>query len=115
MHEMSIAIDLLAQIEQIAAANDVTRVERVELEVGILRQVAPEAMVEAFAVLSEETVAAGAVLDMTETTARAQCNLCGREYDVTVEQYLCPQCHQADVRILAGNDIVIKSLVCHTH
>jgi len=114
MHEMSIAIDLLAQIERLAADHGAIRVERVELEIGILRQVAPEAMQAAFAVLTANTVAAGAVLEMTEVVARAECNRCETQYIVDIDEYLCPQCNQANARILAGNDIVIKSLTCQT-
>ena len=36
------------------------------------------------------------------------------DYPVSVEQYLCPQCNMAAANIIAGNDIVIKSLICQT-
>lgn len=114
MHEMSIAVDMIQQIEQIAAANGVSHVEGVELEVGVLRLVVPEMLQDAFSTVVDGTVAEGAGLEIVETPARARCGACGTEYAVQIEHYLCPQCGQAAGEILAGNDIVIKSLVGDT-
>jgi len=114
MHEMSIAVDMIQQIERIAAEHGVSRIERIELEVGVLRLIVPEALQDAFAAVAADTVAEGAELNMVETPARARCGACGAEYPVQVEDYLCPQCGQAAGQILAGNDIIIKSLVCDT-
>ncbi len=114
MHEMSIAVDMIGQIERIAAEHGVSRIERIELEVGILRLVVPEALQDAFAAVAAGTVAEGAELAMVETPARARCGACGVEYTVGVEDYLCPHCGQAAGQILAGNDIIIKSLVGDT-
>ncbi|NLF31847.1 MAG: hydrogenase maturation nickel metallochaperone HypA [Planctomycetes bacterium] len=112
MHEMSIAVDMMQQLERIAAEHGVSRVERIELEVGVLRLVVPEALRDAFSAVAAGTVAEGAELDMVETPARARCGACGEEYPVQVEEYLCPRCGQAAGQILAGNDIIIRSLVC---
>ncbi len=114
MHEMSIAEDMIRRIEAIAAENNAVRIESIELDVGVLRLIVPEAMQAAFSVLAAGTAAEGAELTITELAAEAECTQCGIRYPVTVEEYLCPQCHLATANIISGNDIVIKSLVCHT-
>jgi Zn finger protein HypA/HybF involved in hydrogenase expression len=33
-------------------------------------------------------------------------------FEPAIDNYLCPNCGQADAEFLAGNDIILKSLVC---
>jgi hydrogenase nickel incorporation protein HypA/HybF len=114
MHEMSIAMNLVAQLCDIADRNNVRQFERVELELGVLQLVEPEALRLAFAAASTDTPAAGAGLELTEVPARARCHGCGAEFAVAVDDYLCPQCGQANVELLAGNDIVLRSVTGQT-
>ena len=90
------------------------RVERVELIVGQMRLVVPEALVMAWQVISEGTIAAGAELAVVETPMEARCRQCGQEFAPQIDNYLCPACGQADVDIFAGDDIILKSVVCET-
>ncbi len=110
MHEMTIAQSLLDHVLSLARQHGAKRIRRIEVELGVMRLVVMDALREAFAVISEDTAAEGAELKMAETGLRAACNLCGQEYSAKVEDFRCPACRQADVRILAGNDIIIKSV-----
>jgi len=110
MHEFSIAAALIRQVLDIAAQNDLERIEVVELEVGAMQMVVPEALEMAFAAMSEGTPAAGAVLKQEEVPARAECRSCKKSYNAGIDQYLCPHCGRADAEIVAGRDIILKSL-----
>ena len=114
MHEMSIAIQLMAQIEALAAENGATRVEVVELDVGVLEQVVPEALEMAFEAAGDGTVAEGARLDIREVPAEARCRDCGRLYAPTLASYVCPDCGKAVPEIMAGKGMVLMSLECVT-
>ena len=110
MHEMSIAISLIEQIEKQAFANNLMRVDEIEIETGMLRQVIPEVMQEAFKVASEETIANGAILNIIEVKPLVKCRQCKNEYEPTLNDFLCPQCKLADVDIIIGNEIILKSI-----
>ncbi len=114
MHEMSIAEGVLSAVLDAADGCGARRVDRVELIVGQMRLVVPEALVMAWQVISEGTIAAGAELAVTETPMEAQCRRCGRKFAPRIDNYLCPGCGQADVDILAGDDIILKSVICET-
>jgi hydrogenase nickel incorporation protein HypA/HybF len=115
MHETPIAIEIVNQVVQLAADHGAIRVEQVEVQVGAMRQVVPEALELAFSVVSEGTLAEGAVLRITEVPAAANCNHCGRQFAPDIDvSFACPACGQADVRITAGNDIILQSVVCET-
>lgn len=112
MHEMSIADSVLSSVLAAAEGCGARRVERVELDVGQMRLVVPEALQMAWEVISEDTIAAGSELVVVEVPMQARCRECGRKFAPRIDDYLCPGCGQADVDILGGDDIILKSVVC---
>jgi len=112
MHEMSIAVELVRQLETLAAERDIARIEAVDVAAGVLRQIVPEALQTAFAVIAEGTCAAGAQLNLEIVPARVKCRRCGREFALEGDAYFCERCGEADVEIVAGNDILLTSVTC---
>ncbi len=112
MHEMSIAEGLLTAVLDAADGCGATRVESIELDVGQMRLVVPEALQMAWQVITDGTIAAGSELVVTEVPMTATCRECGREFAPHIDDYLCPDCGHADVDIVAGDDIILKSVVC---
>lgn len=112
MHEMSIAQDLMRQLEELAVENAITRVESVTVRAGVLAGIVPEALDMAFACLAEGTVAEGAELELEVEPALAECRRCGHRFQPEIDAYVCERCGAADVRILRGRDIILSSLSC---
>jgi hydrogenase nickel incorporation protein HypA/HybF len=112
VHELSIAIQLVEQIIETAEANKLPRVEDVELETGALRQVIPEMMQTAFEEATRQTIVEGATLTIQDIPAKAQCNQCSLEFEPEADNFLCPQCQVADVTVLQGDHIILKSVSC---
>jgi hydrogenase nickel incorporation protein HypA/HybF len=112
MHELSIATEILQTVLRVAAEHGADRVEEVELEVGAMRLVVPEALGEAFKLLAEGTPAEGARFNQVEVPLRATCRHCQRPFEPRLDNFLCPGCGQAEVDIVGGNDIILKSVVC---
>ncbi|MBN1943514.1 MAG: hydrogenase maturation nickel metallochaperone HypA [Phycisphaerae bacterium] len=110
MHEMSIAVELLTRLEELAVEHDLTRVHALTVRAGVLRGIVPEALDMAFAEAAGGTLAEGAKLTLQITPARARCRLCGERFAPTVDSFLCPRCNQADVEIIEGNEILLLSL-----
>lgn len=112
MHEMSVALHLLEQIESIADDHGATSVEEIELSVGLLQAVVPEALELAFGAVAEGTIAEGAKLTINEAQAEALCGACGQAFTPDIGRYVCPACGAADARITQGNEILLISLEC---
>lgn len=110
MHEMSIAVELMGQLEAVAAANGIARIEKVAVSAGVMRGIVPEAMELAFEVVSAGTCAAGAVLELEIVPARARCRRCGSSFGVKIDNFACPDCNHADVELVEGNDIILASV-----
>ena len=114
MHEMSIASAMMDQLLRIADEQRARRITEVEVVCGIMQQVVPEALQFAFEALSAGTPAEGAALKLTEEPLQAKCRACGASFEASIDNYLCPACQTADVELLTGRDIVLKTVVCET-
>ena len=112
MHEMSIAVELVRQLETLAVERDIERIESVDVTAGVLRQIVPDALQTAFTVIVEGTCAEGAKLNLEIVPARVRCRRCEREFALQGDAYFCEQCGQADVEIVEGNDILLTSVTC---
>jgi len=114
MHEASIAMAAIDQAVEAARQHGASRVTRVKLRVGALRQVVPEAMKLAFEACAIGTPAEGAELELEEEAVIARCRPCGRQFepDLQALSFMCPQCGQADAELLAGNEIILTSVEC---
>lgn len=115
MHEFSLADSLMTQIAQIAKQNKLNRIDSVSLETGALREVVPDIMRLAFEEMARGTIAQGATLLITEIEAIAQCNTCGQRFKPERDDFSCPQCEIADVRVIQGDDIILRSISSPDH
>lgn len=111
MHEMSIAVELIDQILAAAASHGLQKVEEVVLETGVLRQIVSEVMQTAFSAVAKGTIAEGAELHIVEVPARARCRQCDREFEPQADNFSCPLCLVADVHVVQGEDIILKSVI----
>jgi hydrogenase nickel incorporation protein HypA/HybF len=106
MHEMALTQSVVEAVCEHAAGR---RVSSVRLEIGALCAVVPDAMKFCFELATEDTVAAGARLDLDLTPGIARCRSCKDEFELRDLILLCP-CGSADVEVLAGRDLRILSM-----
>jgi hydrogenase nickel incorporation protein HypA/HybF len=107
MHELSIASAIVEIVERHAAGRKVTGVD---VKVGHLRQVVPDALEFAFELVSKDTVAEGAVLAIEEVPAFAQCRACGAETELKQFPAHCTECGSLDVELDGGDELLVDSL-----
>lgn len=113
MHELPIAIEIVRQAVEVARQHGAERIEEVEVQVGVLRLIQEDALRMSFEAAGEGTPAEGARLVMVEEKAVAVCNACGCLFLPEMDNYICPRCGEADARVVSGNDVILKSIVCH--
>ncbi|OKK22146.1 hydrogenase nickel incorporation protein HypA [Streptomyces sp. CB00455] len=112
MHEMSIAMAVVGQVEEAARAGGASAVTAVRLQIGELAGVVPDALAFCFELACAGTVLEGAALDTQTVAARARCGACAREWPTGMPPGLCcPDCGRAtDVELLAGRELQIVSV-----
>jgi hydrogenase nickel incorporation protein HypA/HybF len=106
MHELSITQSV---VDAIAERMDGATVTSVRLEIGKLSGVVPDSVRFCFDVICAGTSLEGATLDIVEPAGLAQCRDCGEEFQLNDMIMLCP-CGSANVRVLAGQQLRIKSV-----
>ena len=111
MHEMSIAMAVVEQVEDAARSRAGETAEAVRLQVGELAGVVPDALRFCFSLACAGTVLDGAELDIDPVTARARCGPCTTEWDTGMPPQLsCSGCGGATADMVAGRELQIVSV-----
>ncbi len=111
MHELSLA-DAVVQICCEHAGD--RRVTSVELKVGHLRQVVPDALTFAFELVAQGTPVEGAELQIVSVPARVVCKACGTETEIEQFPLACAACGGLAVEVVAGEEFHVESLEIET-
>lgn len=112
MHEAGIISSLVKRIEKIMQKEGVTEVEAVVLEVGELSGVVPSYMEKCWLAATYKTFMEGAELRMETVPGIVKCRACGELFNAMAMDMKCPQCGGADLEMLAGNDLMVKEIIC---
>jgi hydrogenase nickel incorporation protein HypA/HybF len=110
MHELSVCLALMQQVERIAREHAATRVERIRLRIGPLSGVEAELLRQAFPLASDATVAAGAELVIEPAAVVVQCANCEAQSEVPPNRLLCLSCGDFRTRLVSGDEMLLESL-----
>jgi hydrogenase nickel incorporation protein HypA/HybF len=106
MHEMSITQNVIDVITQRTGSD---RVAMVRLQIGKLSGIVPDSVRFCFELIAADTPLAGAVLEIDEPLGAAHCRGCGEDFELRDLILLCP-CGSADVQVVAGTELAVKSV-----
>lgn len=110
MHELSIAHGLVRTAVEHALAGGAARVSRLDVVIGALAGVEPEALAFCFPLAARETVCEGAELAITIVPGRGRCGACGAEADITALMEACPACGQWPIAVEGGREMTLRSM-----
>ncbi len=106
MHELAITQSIVDQVADRMAGR---RVTDVDLEIGMLSGVVADSVRFCFDLVTVGTPLEGCSLRIGEPEGRARCEACTTTFGVRDLLLLCP-CGSADVRIVSGEQLLIKSV-----
>ncbi|MDR1376786.1 MAG: hydrogenase maturation nickel metallochaperone HypA [Synergistaceae bacterium] len=110
MHELSLAEAINKTIKDLCERSAWTRVRRIVLKIGHMRQVDPELLAFAFNVVSKSTVSEGAELSILELPIVFKCHACGKKIGSEATTFICQNCGSTDVELLSGMELTIESM-----
>ena len=111
MHELGVVFKVIQQVEEIAAENDVTRVEAVTLQLGEVSAVIPEYLADCWKWAVKRTeVMKEARLEIETIPAVTHCDGCGRDYETVKHGRTCPFCGSGETWLMQGNEFIIKQI-----
>ena len=112
MHEMSIALSLIDVATQQAIENEAERVTLVEVEIGDLSGVVPEALRSAFTIArANEPLLKSADLKITPVVVTLQCATCGDEKPaVAANDLRCSMCDSPSNAVVHGKELDVVAI-----
>lgn len=110
MHEMSLCEGVLQVLETEATKQGFCRVKTVWLEIGNLSSVEPDAMLFSFDVVTRNSLADGAKLNIINIPGNAWCMQCAKNVPIKQRYDECPECGSYQLQVTGGNEMKIKEL-----
>ena len=111
MHELGVVFKVIQQVEEVAAENDVSRVEAVTLSLGEVSAVIPEYLADCWKWAVKRTdIMRDARLEIETIPAVTHCDGCGRDYPTVAHGRICPLCGSDETWLVQGNEFIIKQI-----
>ncbi len=117
MHEMSLALEILENVqEQISAeVSGKVRVREIHLRIGRFSGVSVDALQFAFEMAKTGTPLESTHLHIHETPLVIFCTKCERETELDSPEFVCPECGSTDTEVVSGQEMIMESLIIEEH
>ena len=111
MHELSLVRNIFASLEHEFTAEEISRLQQVDLKIGKLANVEPILLQNAFkAFLEENPQYQSVVLETQLIPIRIHCEACRAETEVKQYVFHCSACGQASRNIISGEELLIHQV-----
>ncbi|MCX6955892.1 MAG: hydrogenase maturation nickel metallochaperone HypA [Verrucomicrobia bacterium] len=111
MHEVGLMTSAMETVLEQAQAHGARRVHRIVLRIGVLAGVDPASLRFAFEVVTRDTIAADADLDVDAVPASAYCAKCAKEFGVDHGYIVsCPRCGQLSGDLRRGRELELSRI-----
>lgn len=110
MHEVGIMQNTLDLALEYARQQGATQIHQMTLRVGELSGVEPAALMFAFEVVMQGTIAEQAQLAIDYVPAVSYCPRCQQEFHLSDWIYQCPICHQLCSELRQGRELELASI-----
>ncbi len=110
MHEVSLMEQTLAIAIDHARHHHASRIHHFKLRVGDLSGVVPDALSFAFEIVTQDTIAEGASLEIQKIPVTCFCHGCQQSFQPPSWVYTCPLCQELSSDIIDGQQMELTSL-----
>ena len=111
MHELGVVFHCIKQINEIAAENNVNKINSVTIEIGEVSTVIPYYFEDCWNwAIKKEPVLVDSKLIIEKISAVTHCENCMKDYPTVEHGKTCPHCGSENTYLLQGNEIYIKQI-----
>jgi hydrogenase nickel incorporation protein HypA/HybF len=110
MHEYSITESILSLALEKASEAGASRITRIDLVFGEMSGIVDECVRMYFDLLSKDTIAGGASLEIRRIPVRVRCHRCDKVFIPAEEDWSCPNCHETGIEIISGRECQMESI-----
>ena len=113
MHELGIVYEVIKVVDRFSKENNITKVEKIVLEIGKLSQAIQRFIEECYQEAVNETPYEKTELEIIVMPANARCKVCNQIYDIIKERKICPRCNGGEYDLISGQEFNIKEVVAY--
>lgn len=110
MHELSVCIALVDQVERVAKGRAAAEVARIVVKLGPLSGIEPQLLLRSYPIAAKGSVAENADLKIDRTEVVVHCTQCDCESMVAPNRLLCGECGDFRTRIISGDEMILQSV-----
>lgn len=110
MHELSLCISLMNQLELLAREHRASKVERVRLLLGPLSGAEAGLLEAAWPLAAAGTLAEGAGLEIAPAPVRVECSGCGETSEARPNRLVCGHCGDYRTRLVSGDELLLTQV-----
>jgi hydrogenase nickel incorporation protein HypA/HybF len=110
MHEMALAESVLGLLEESARREEFSAIRAVWLDIGCLAGVEVEALRFCFEVVTRDSIAAGARLEIVDSPGQGWCMKCSEVVPINSLFDACPRCGTHQVQVTAGTEMRVREM-----
>ena len=110
MHELSVCLALMQQVERIAREHEAGSVDRIVLQLGPLSGIEAPLLERAWPLASSGTIARKAQLVIETAPVRVRCTQCDAISNVLPNRLLCSACGDFRTRLVSGDEMLLVNL-----
>ena len=113
MHEIGVVYEVIKIVDRFAIENNITKVDKIVLEVGELSQAIPRFIEECYPAAVDETEYEDTKLEIIVLPAEGKCKECGEIYEVIKHRKACPRCGNENYDLISGQEFNIKEIIAY--
>lgn len=110
MHELAVTESILEIAVRHAQAQNAKRITDLYLVIGKWSSLVDDSVQFYWDIISEGTIAKGATLHFRRIPVNLLCLDCGREYQPTGEELVCPNCNGVRVKVKTGEEFRLEAI-----
>ncbi|MBN1966173.1 MAG: hydrogenase maturation nickel metallochaperone HypA [Anaerolineae bacterium] len=110
MHELAVTHSLLKIAVDHAEKAGAIRIKELHLVIGELSSIVDDSVQFYWDMVSEGTIAYGALLDFKRIPAALRCDDCEHEFPLDRERFTCPNCGSKRVNVARGDEFFLESI-----
>src|SRR6476659_7475274 len=110
MHELSVMSYLLETVEEEARRAEAAKVLAINVVIGEQASMIDDSLLFYFDMLTADTLAQGAQLNIRRTKMQFYCAQCDSNYPRTGDDFRCPRCHIVGQVTDDGTEFLLESI-----
>ncbi|WP_300854901.1 hydrogenase maturation nickel metallochaperone HypA [uncultured Clostridium sp.] len=110
MHELSVTQGLLKICLEEGKKHNIKKIKDINIKVGELTDLVPNCISYYFNIISKDTIAENAKINIDRIQVEIKCNVCGYFGKLGKNNYLCPSCKGNKYEIIKGREFYLDTM-----